>query len=415
ASLNGVAYTGDKFIAVGSGGVILTSTNASVWTPLASGTTGDLFGVAFAAGGPLQGVAVAVGANGTVLVGGELPAAPTSPVSQTNCADSLPNPALSVSVTDPNIVTVDWYEAATGGNQVATNTLSFTPTNTVAGTYTYFAQARDKRTEFINTNRTAATFTVNPLPTVNSVVNQGPYCNGASGAAIPFSGPIAGTTFSWTSSANVGFGTSGTGNIAAYTSANAGTAPVTATVTVTPTAKQCVGASITFTVTVNPTPAVNGVANQGPYCNGSSGAALPFSGPVAGTTFSWTSSANVGFGVSGTGNIAAYTAANAGTAPVTATVTVTPTAKGRVGPTAAFTVTVNPTPTVNSVANQGPYCNGASGAAINLTGPVAGTTFGWTSSANVGFGTSGTGNLAAYTAVNAGTNRKTTRLTCTHP
>src|SRR5205807_2592026 len=170
--------------------------------------------------------------------------------------------------------------------------------NTVAGTYTYFAQARDKRTEFINTNRTAATFTVNPLPTVNSVVNQGPYCNGASGAAVRRGGPVAGTTFSWTSSANVGFGISGTGNIAAYTAANAGTAPVTATVTVTPTANGCVGPTAAFTVTVNPTPTVNSVANQGPYCNGASGAAMNFSGPVAGTTFSWTSSANVGFGVS---------------------------------------------------------------------------------------------------------------------
>src|SRR2546430_8367786 len=48
ASLNAVAYTGDKFIAVGSGGVIFTSTNATAWTPLARRTPGDVFGVGFA-------------------------------------------------------------------------------------------------------------------------------------------------------------------------------------------------------------------------------------------------------------------------------------------------------------------------------------------------------------------------------
>src|SRR5439155_24619478 len=129
---------------------------------------------------------------------------------------------------------------------------------------------------------------------------------------------------------------------------NVTAAPVTATVTVTPTANECVGTPTNFTVTVNPRPGVNAVANR-TLCNGDSGAAINFSSPlpVAGTTFSWTVLPNVGFGTNGTGNIPAYSATNAGTSPVTATVTYTATANGCVGGTATFTVTVNPTPTVN--------------------------------------------------------------------
>ncbi|WP_345162680.1 PKD-like domain-containing protein [Pontibacter saemangeumensis] len=239
--------------------------------------------------------------------------------------------------------------------------------------------------------------TVNPTPTVNTIANAS-YCNGAAGAAIVFGGPVSGATYSWTSSANVGFGLSGTGNIGAFTATNTTAAPVVATVTVTPSANGCPGTPRTFTVTVNPTPTVNTIASR-TLCNGASGAAISFGSPVAGTTYSWTSSANVGFGLSGTGNIGAFTATNTTAAPVVATVTVTPSANGCPGTPQTFTVTVNPTPTVNTIASR-TLCNGASGAAISFGSPVAGTTYSWTSSANVGFGLSGTGNIGAFTATN---------------
>src|SRR6185369_6493067 len=117
----------------------------------------------------------------------------------------------------------------------------------------------------------------------------------------------------------------------------------------------CVGTPATFTVTVNPTATVNTVANR-THCNSASGSAITLSGPVSGTTFSWTSTVNVGFGTSGAGDIGAYTAANAGTTPVTATVTVTPTANGCLGAPSTFTVTVNPTATVTTIANR-THCN----------------------------------------------------------
>src|SRR5207248_1485856 len=145
-------------------------------------------------------------------------------------------------------------------------------------------------------------------------------------------------------------------------------------------------------VTVNPTPTVASVSNQGPYCNGATGTAISFSSPEGGATFNWTSTGNVGFGLSGSGNMASCAETNRTTAPVVVTVSATPTANGCPCPTLFRSVTVNPTPTVASVSNQGPYCNGATGTAISFSSPEGGATFNWTSTGNVGFGLSGSGN-----------------------
>ena len=109
----------------------------------------------------------------------------------------------------------------------------------------------------------------NPRPVVSAVANL-TYCNAASAPAINFTSTVTGTTYAWTSTSNVGFGTSGSGNIPAFTASNPGTTPVTTTVTVTPTANGCPGTPISFTVTVNPTPTVVNPGNQA-ICNGCDG------------------------------------------------------------------------------------------------------------------------------------------------
>ncbi|MEI6579166.1 MAG: hypothetical protein WCN92_06830, partial [Eubacteriales bacterium] len=113
------------------------------------------------------------------------------------------------------------------------------------------------------------------------------------------------------------------------------------------------GPATTFTVTVNPTPAVNNIANA-TYCNGAAAAAINFTSPTSGgtLTYNWTSNLNVGFGVSGAGDIPGYTATNATNSPVAATVSVTATVNGCTGPATTFTVTVNPTPAVKILIEQ---------------------------------------------------------------
>jgi hypothetical protein len=295
--------------------------------------------------------------------------------------------------------TFSWTSSAnigfgTSGTSIGTYTAVNAGTTPVVATVSVTATASSCAGPTITFN-----VTVNPTPTANAVTSFA-ICNGATGSAITFSSPTAGSTFSWTSSANVGFGTSGTGSIGTYTAVNAGITPVVATVSVTATANGCAGPTTTFNVTVNPTPTVNAVTSFA-ICNGATGSAITFSSPTAGSTFSWTSSANVGFGTSGT-SIGTYTAVNAGTTPVVATVSVTATANGCAGPTITFNVTVNLTPTLNAVTSVS-RCNGVSGAGFSFSSPTGGATFAWTSSVNVGFGTSGTGSIGTFTATNTGT------------
>ena len=89
------------------------------------------------------------------------------------------------------------------------------------------------------------------------------------------------------------------------------------------------------------------------------------------TTYTWTNDdTSIGLGASGSGNIPFFTAINAGTAPVMATITVTPHfTNGSVtcdGPTEDFTITVNPTAQVNDPADE-VVCNGFPTTAVAFT------------------------------------------------
>ncbi|NDB35964.1 MAG: hypothetical protein EB023_11635, partial [Flavobacteriia bacterium] len=94
--------------------------------------------------------------------------------------------------------------------------------------------------------------------------------------------------------------------------------------------------------------------------------------------------------------------------PISGTVSVTPIFTGNGiscnGNPNTFTITVNPTPTVAAINNQ-IVCNGASTTAVAFTGTVASTVFNWTNSAtSIGLAASGSGNIAAFPAVNNGNN-----------
>ena len=181
-----------------------------------------------------------------------------------------------------------------------------------------------------------------------------------------------------------------------------------ATITVTPSytngGTTCTGTPTTFTITVNPTPTVVQPANQ-VVCNTSNTTAVTFTGAVTGTVFNWTNNTtSIGLAASGTGNIASFVAVNAGVAPVVATITVTPSyTNGGVtctGTPRTFTITVNPTPTVNQPANQ-VVCNRSNTTAVAFTGAVTGTVYNWTNNTpSIGLAASGTGDIAAFTALN---------------
>jgi hypothetical protein len=109
--------------------------------------------------------------------------------------ENTPIPTLNVTV-DPN-ETVDWYDAPVGGNKIATATLQFTPTETLAGTYTFYAETR--RTDItvrtcVSNTRTAVKLTIKPLPVVNAASNSA-LCQGED---LQLETPAnAGATYQW--------------------------------------------------------------------------------------------------------------------------------------------------------------------------------------------------------------------------
>ena len=266
--------------------------------------------------------------------------------------------------------------AASGSGNIASFTATNTGTAPVTATITVTPS-------FEGCAGTPQTFTITVYPSgqVNDPADQ-TRCNGAATAAVNFATNRTGgtTTYSWTNSnTSIGLAASGTGNIASFTATNTGTAPVTATITVTPSFEGCAGTPQTFTITVNPSGQVNDPADQ-VRCNGAATAAVNFATNRTGgtTTYAWTNSTpSIGLAASGTGNIASFAATNSGTAPVTATITVTPSFEGCAGTPQSFTITVNPTPALNTTLTPADRCSNVA-FTYNPTSLTAGTTFSWT-------------------------------------
>jgi len=228
-----------------------------------------------------------------------------------------------------------------------------------------------------------------------------------------FTGTVTGSIFTWTNTnITIGLPSTGAGDISSFTATNGGTAPATGIITVTPSANGCNGTPVAFGITVNPTPTVTTPSTQ-EVCNGANTMAVSFGGPVSGTTYTWSNNnTSVGLANSGTGNIGAFPATNAGNTIATAVITVTPAANGCEGTDNSFEYIVNPTPNVTGTPTSQDVCNGLASAPITFSSNVSGTTFNWTNNApGIGLGSLGSGNIATFTAVNITTTPETGVIT----
>ncbi|ANE50854.1 hypothetical protein SY85_10410 [Flavisolibacter tropicus] len=236
------------------------------------------------------------------------------------------------------------------------------------------------------------TITVNPIPAFDPSGFGTSICNNQSMNLDPANGgSIAGATYDWVNdNPAIGLAASGNGTIS-FTTTNSGATIINGIITVTPTAAGCPGTPQTFTIAVKPTPTVTTVADQ-VVCHNKNTNAISFLGAVAGTTYSWTNSdPSIGLAASGTGNIAAFTAVNNGSAPVTATITVTPDANGCPGSAKTFTITVNQLPTASI--SGGSFCQTGS-QQLTVTGQAGGT---FSAPAGLNISASGLIDLAAST------------------
>ncbi len=311
-----------------------------------------------------------------------------------------------------------------------TTAISFTATNTgtlpISGTITVTPFNTSGTTSCPGTP-TTFTITVNPRGQVNTIPGQ-VVCNGDSVTIANFSTNNTGgtTTYAWTSSnAAVGLTTPGSGNLPVFTAINNTSAPISTTITVTPTFENggvsCTGTTKTITITVNPTAQV-AQPNNVVLCAGTAATAIPFATTTTGgtTTYNWTNNTTgIGLNGSGTGTLPVFTPINNTSSPIVATITVTPTFSNGgtncTGPSKTFTLTINPVGQVNTVTNS-TVCNGDTIPSVLFSTNNSGgtTTYNWTNSnTSIGLVASGSGNIASFIATNSGNSPVVATITVT--
>jgi len=279
------------------------------------------------------------------------PSAPTA-AGVTIC----PNNTATLTATAPG-GTYEWFDAAVGGNLLATAASYTTPVLTT--TTSYYVQTT------VNgcvSPRTMVTVTIASAIVVDAGVDA-TICNGDT-YTLGVTPNGAGYSYVWDEPGYPGFST-------VYNPTVTPSATTTYYVTVTD-ANNCVG-NDSVTITVNPTPVVNPIANI-TVCNGANVPASAFTSTPAGATFAWTNSnTTIGLAASGSGNTPAFTATNTSGSAVTSTVSVTPTLNGCVGTPVSYTITVNPTPAAPTAAGVTICPNNTA----TLTATAPGGTYEW--------------------------------------
>ena len=411
--------------------IALTSNPSGATFSWATGTIDNVSGASSGSGNVITQTLTSVDKPGTVeyvvtpLLNG-CSGAPTSMINTVNpkaSVNTVPNQVVcnnsgttAISFSSPTTggqISYSWSNnntniglAYAGSGDIASFTATNSTNSPITATITVTPSYSNAGVTCTGT-ATSFTITVNPTPTVNTVTDQAA-CVNTSTAGITFTSPSNSVTYSWANNNTaIGLAASGTGNLPSFTAKNPGISPVTSVITVTPVYKtaelSCTGTSSTFNYTVFPIATVNTVTNQ-TVCNNSPTADINFSSAGSGTiTYNWTNNAPyIGLPASGTGNIPSFSPVNGGSTPIIATITVTPSYNGCPGTSTTFTITVNPTPTMDNVADQ-VFCNNST-AKINFTTPTTGTIiYNWTNSnTNIGLAASGTGNISALNAKNTG-------------
>jgi gliding motility-associated-like protein len=235
--------------------------------------------------------------------------------------------------------------------------ISVLPANSTPDTYTVtITSLTDAKGCVRTTGMTPVTITVNPKPVV-TVPTPPAICEATTGATLTATSNVSGTTFAWTPSTG----------LSATTGATVTATPTATTIyNVTGTASGCVSDATPVTVTVNPKPAPP--TGSGPFtvCQGSMPAPVLTATATGTNTLTWYDNAGL---TGGTATAPPVPTSTAGTFNYYVTQT---TPQGCISNPTIVTVTVQPSITGNTIANDQTVCSGTPLAAITDASTVSG-------------------------------------------
>ncbi|MCX2744368.1 PKD domain-containing protein [Mangrovivirga sp. M17] len=249
---------------------------------------------------------------------------------------------------------------------------------------------------------------VNPEVNVTSASQSYEICgNETTNIQLIETRSISGVVFNWTvtSDANISGATDGSGTVISQLLQNNSNVSGDVVYTIIPSYNGCQGMPYDITVTVKPIPTVGALPSAESICNGTS-TNITLSNPnnVAGTTYSWTSTAeaNITGATDGTGNVIQQTLFNSGNNAAGVQYEITPISNGCAGtPITAF-VTVNPE-LIADAGNDQVLCEGTGvtlGGSPTASGGSGSYNYNWTGPDNFSSAVANPNNVIAQVGVN---------------
>jgi uncharacterized protein (TIGR02145 family) len=284
---------------------------------------------------------------------------------------------VTFGVVQPTGVTINWYDAAVGGNLLPFP--GATVTINVSSTTHYYAEAVTNGTTCPSLSRADIIVVVKTIPAITNNILNYTICTGDS-ININLSSTLPNSIFYWTAFSNswtlTGY-SNGSGLKISQKLVNSGSVFDTVTYSVVAIADTCTSDTVKFIVTVKPYFDVTATPLTQAICSDNS-ITVNLSSSNSATTFSWTAAGNYP-GLSGysdgAGTTISQTLINTGPANGTVTYKIVPHGLGCTGDTVVSTVLVHPLP-IPTISGLAILCVGTSGV-IYSTQPGM-TNYQWT-------------------------------------
>jgi hypothetical protein len=268
------------------------------------------------------------------------------------------------------------YRLYWNGNPVGTaiagmnSSLDF-GTQTAAGLYTVVASNALNGCSKVMTG--SATIIANTPPVAYTMSSSSSsYCAGGTGVTLMLSNSQAGVDY------QLNIGTTAVGSVVPGTGSSLTFGPVTGagiyTIVGRNTASGCrTTMSSSSAITVNPLPTAYTVTGGGDYCSGGTGVAVGLSNSTPGIQYQLYNGGAIGAPVMGTGSALSFGSQTIpGTYTVMARNNATTCTDNMSG---SAVVNINSLPTVFTVTGGGPYCAGAGGSSVGLSGSQLGINY----------------------------------------